>query len=102
MDLVVFFLIIFAMILASWLISFIFQERTKTGVITIIIVALSVPFPLILFASTIHLIPPADTEAGSLSTSIIFLVDRLPFIVLSDIGGAIIGYAAGFFTGKRD
>ena len=93
MNLVIPFLVFFVMLLASWLTSFLFEDRRLAAIL--IIGALAVPLPLlVVFFALLGGLYEATFKS--------YLSENLLYLLLSDFGGIVIGYIAGFYTINKD
>lgn len=106
MDLGLYFIIAIIMAFVTWLVGKIWGYRAKETIRTIVVLAVVLPIFIIAIVGMLGMLqePEAAEEiaASTIDTIINYVVEKLPYILISDIAGIIVGRVVGFFTGRED
>ena len=102
MDLGLYFVIAIIIAFATWLIGRIWRYKAKQAIITIGAMAVVLPIIIIFIAGWWGMLhePGAGGEIANKTIEAIinYVVNNLPYILVSDVAGVLVGAVVGSFT----
>ena len=102
MDLGLYFIIAIFMAFATWLVGKIWGYRAKQTIIAIAALAVILPLYIIVVVGLFGILqyPESVKEVASsfMEAIILYVLGKLPYILISDIAGIIVGRIVGAFT----
>ena len=105
MDLALYFLIAILMAAGTWFFGWLWGYKAKEAIMTIVVLALVVPLLLTVSATIAMLRSDPLAVQGIMSSTVEvvknYVMEKLPYIVISDIAGIILGRIIGYFTRKK-
>lgn len=105
MDLIPYFIIAIVMAILTWLIGVLWGYGTKQAITTLIALTVLLPIIIIYLTGTLGMLhdPEATEEIGAWTIEAIvnYVAANLPYIVVSDIAGIIVGWVASLFTRRE-
>jgi hypothetical protein len=101
-DLGLYFFIAVIIAFATWLIGMIWGYKAKQAIITIAAMAVILPIVIIFIAGWWGMLhePGSGAEIANKTIEAIinYIVNKLPYILVSDVAGVLVGAVVGSFT----
>ena len=107
MDLALYFVIAILMVIATLLIGKFLGDEAKQAILYLAGLAVVLPMIVIALMGMLGMLQSDPATAQEIASSTIeaivnYTVEKLPYIVISDVAGIIVGGIVSLFTGRED